>query len=550
MADIDVATKLQLSNLESAQGELRQMQAQIEESLQGLQDTVSNVDASMAALRDEFEAFRKEQAKEHAIDRATTEIVRVRQELDQKFSNYSVVRETMLGVLQATDLALVKKDTISRVSEELMLSTPEYWLAPCLVAVAAWIGNDRDLATRAISEAVKRDEAKTALTMALICRRNGRQDTCYEWLNIYFAHQDSANFSEATLLYIDAYVNGVFGVDEKHICDDYINKWMNEVRGNSTNIEADQEKIWKEYCAGFSYDISTQFPDFNGHVKEYPEIDAYIRRINSVSAINENFSNITSAVVSQDSLKANIDKRLIMLISKYDTKEEALKREEHYYDLVRKLGGDEQTAMQVVTREEQAKREHTLNLVEQMSNVVVTTEDVLPSMRKTAVTFLSDYIQKGFDSYIVEKKDAFPKQITVEVDDWNGTVVDGSEAEALCADYTKHMTQNKDAAVAAAGFKPIQLYAGVGLAVVLAIITLVMGVKWLAALAIVAGIAWCGYSLLTKHNAEKQQQRIIANYTSTITDGQNKIRDICSQWRSAQAVVSEFEKTPSGRIVA
>ena len=248
---IDYEAKKQIQDLIT-------LTSNLQNSIGVINSNVGQVTVSVNALRKEFEAFRNDQAKSQAINRATTELVRVRQELEQKFSNYSVVRETMLGVLQATDLALVKKDTISRVSEELMLSTPEYWLAPCLVAVAAWIGNDRDLAERAIREAVRRDEAKTALTMALICRRNERQQACYEWLSIYFSHQDSSNFSESTLMYIDAYVNGIFGADEKHICDDYINKWMNEVKGNSSNMETMQEQIWKEYCEGFSYEISEQ----------------------------------------------------------------------------------------------------------------------------------------------------------------------------------------------------------------------------------------------------------------------------------------------------
>lgn len=547
MADLDFATKQQLNELATAQGELRVMTAQLQ---QGMVELQNSVETSLGALREEFEAFRKEQAKERAIDRATTEIVRVRQELEQKFSNYSVVRETMLGVLQATDLALVKKDTISRVSEELMLSTPEYWLAPCLVAVAAWIGNDRDLATRAISEAVKRDEAKTALTMALICRRNGRQNTCYEWLSIYFSHQDSSNFSEATLLYIDAYVNGVFGVDEKHICDDYINKWMTEVRGNSTNIDADQEQIWKEYCAGFTYDIAAQFPDLSEHVKEFAEIDAYIRRINSVGAIGEKFSGMISADVNQESLKANIDKRLIQLIGQYDAKEEGLKKEEHYYDLVRRMGGDEQTAMAVVAREEQARREHTLNLVEQMSNVVTTTEDVLPSMRKTAVTFLSGYIQKGFDSFITEKRDAFPKQITITLDDWTGVAASGNEAEALCANYANYMIVKRDADVAAAAFRPIQLYAGLGVAALCLILLLFIGAGPLALIAIPCGGAWALHCWFKKRNAAKEQQQIVADYVQKIVAGENKIRSICSQWRAAQEVVVQFENSPNSRIVA
>lgn len=549
MADLDFATKQRLSNLENAQGELRQMTARLEQSMNNVQSSVDGMNTSLSALRDQFEAFRKEQARERAIDRATTEIVRVRQELDQKFSNYSVVRETMLGVLQATDLALVKKDTISRVSEELMLSTPEYWLAPCLVAVAAWIGNDRDLATRAISEAVKRDEAKTALTMALICRRNGRQNTCYEWLSIYFSHQDSGNFSEATLLYIDAYVNGVFGVDEKHICDDYITKWMNEVRGNSSNIDADQERIWKEYCAGFSYDVSAQFPDLSQYVAEFSDIDAYIRRINSVGAIGENFSNMTAAVVNQDSLKANIDKRLIELIGRYDAKEEGLKKEEHYYDLVRRLSGDEQAAMQIVTREEQNRRERTLNLVEQMTHAVTTTEDVLPSIRKTAVTFLNGYIQKGFDSYITEKRADFPKQVTIRMDDWTGVAATGYEAEALCADYVNHMIPKREAEVAAAAYRPMRLYVGIAIAALCAVAMIFILPPAILLCAAGAGAWWLNCNA-QKRNAANRQQEIMEEYKQRILAGEDKIRSICSQWIAAQTVVARFESTPTGRIVA
>ena len=45
--------------------------------------------------------------------------------------------------------------------------------------------------------------------MALICRRNNRTQTCYEWLSIYFAKQDAADFSEGSFAYIDAYANGI-----------------------------------------------------------------------------------------------------------------------------------------------------------------------------------------------------------------------------------------------------------------------------------------------------------------------------------------------------
>lgn len=122
---------------------------------------VDKVESQMEEVRKDLKKLRKdflemmlEQRRTAALEQATTELVSVRQEMDKKFGNYSVVRNTMVGILQATDAALVRKATISTVSEELMISTPDYWLAPVLVALAAWINNNRDLAERAIREAV------------------------------------------------------------------------------------------------------------------------------------------------------------------------------------------------------------------------------------------------------------------------------------------------------------------------------------------------------------------------------------------------------------
>lgn len=523
---------------------------QLQGTISRVESDVKQVNSNLSSLRSEFEVFRKDQARSSAINQATTELVRVRQELAQRFSNYSVVRETMLGVLQATDLALVKKETISRVSEELMLSTPDYWLAPCLVAVAAWIGNDKDLAERAIREAVRRDEAKTALTMALICRRNERQTTCYEWLSVYFSHQDSGHFSESTLMYIDAYVNGIFGNDEKHICSDYISKWMNEVKANSANIELNQDQIWKDYCSGFSYEVAGQFPDLKTNVEEYDRIDGYIRRINSVEPITTKFNDIQSVKIDPESLKQKIDKRLLQLIGRYDVKEAKLKDEEHYYDLVKKFNGDEQKARDMITREKKQSREKTLNLVEQMTNVIVSPADTTPSMKKTAVSFLSGFINHGFGSYIKEKKEEFPDTITIQMEGWKAQTQDGNDVSRIVADYEREMNTRRQWDITKATVsKPMAMYILGGLAAIVGIVLMfiqpVVGI-----MALVAGAALAIYGFVCKKNMDKKITEINQFYDYKIGDGINRIQRICDQWRSAKVIVADFEGRKIDSVVA
>ncbi len=505
---------------------------------------------NIQVLTQKFQQMVNDQKKQAALQQASTELVRVRQELEQNYGNYKIIRETMLGVLQATDLALVKKATISRVSEELMLSTPKYWLAPCLVAVAAWIGNDRDLAQRAIAEAVKRDEERTAITMALICRRNNRVDTCYEWLSIYFSHQNAANFSEGSFAYIDAYINGVFGPDKKHMCDDYVMQWMNEIRGNSSNLEASQEKTWKEYCSRFSLDISHLYPDLGDAVTEYENINEYVSRIMAVDSIAENLTGINNAYIDQNSLKAKIDKSLIQLISRYNEDEEPLRKEEAYLQAIKYFEGDKEAARQSIIKIEQERQQQTLNLVEQMSNVILTDKDTSPSERKTAVSFLSGYIRKGFHTYITEKKEAFPNQITINVDGWSGTTEDGSNADALCSAFEADMTRRRAAELEKASRsneKTLMIAA-----IVMAVFGLIglVTVTGLGILLLIGAGVLAVLSVKAKKTTAEKIEAIVQSYASRIISGKEKINQTAQQWQNAKNVVYQFESKPVREIIA
>ena len=152
----DIATSINLSSIERRLDKVAESTNRIEREIGQTNSRLTQVTSELNELTEElnglkasFDRFMDDSKRATTLQKAATELIRVRQELEQNFGSYKIVRKTMLGVLQATDLALVKKTTISQVTEELMLSTPDYWLAPCLVAIAGWIGNDRDLAVSA-----------------------------------------------------------------------------------------------------------------------------------------------------------------------------------------------------------------------------------------------------------------------------------------------------------------------------------------------------------------------------------------------------------------
>jgi len=539
-----------INRLERKIDSLRQVTDDVNDHISNIDASIDQMNNDLKDLADSFQKMIVEQKKATALQQASTELVRVRQELEQNYGNYKVIRETMLGVLQATDLALVKKTTISRVSEELMLSTPNYWLAPCLVAISAWIGNDRDLAERAIIEAVKRDEERTALTMALICRRNNKIQTCYEWLSIYFANQDAANFSEGSFTYIDAYVNGVFGPDDKHMCSDYITKWINEIRGSSSLFEKEQEKLWNEYCNKFQKGIEEEFPDLKDSVQEYDRINDYVSRINSVEDITDNFTGIVNAYVDQERLKAMIDKNLISLVSRYDEAEEPLRKEEKYLIEVKKHEGDTDAAKEAIIAAERLRQVKALNLVEQMTRVIRSEGDVSPSEKKTAVSFLRGYINKGFNTYITEKKADFPESITMNINGWIGSTTDGSNSNHLLTDYDEYLSKRcNQEIVEATTIMPRYWMIG---SILLGIFTLIMLIVALPIGVIsILGTGACIYmAIKSKKDIDANIKAINNKYTDMSIQGKDKIEICINQWNRTKSIVNQFINEPITDIIA
>lgn len=523
----------------------------VNNNMQMVSDQMAETQAELRKLKDDFESMMDEQRRAASLQQASTELVTVRQEMERRFGNYSVVRNTMIGILQATDAALVRKVTVSQVSEELMVSTPNYWLAPVLVAIAAWIGNDKDLANRAINEAVKRDNEHTSLVMALICRRNNRTQTCYEWLSRYFATQSSASFDEDEMVYINAYINGVFGQDEKHMCDDYITRWIDEIRGNSSNFEGEQTETWQEYFNRFNVSQGDKYPALKTCVQEFGYIDQYLERVDAVQTIAEDFRKIQDAYVDQDMLRKAVDRHLIKLVSADDRAERTLREKENYLIAVKACGGDAAAARQVVEKRKKETEMNTMNIVEQLTRTISDGRDVLPSEKKTAVSFLRGYINRGFSRYIEEKREAFPQQITIRLNGWSGQTTDGGNAAELHTAYDSFLESQKSAEKAqiAATLNPKRwsifaaVAAGLGL---LGVVT----VPPLGILCLIVGAGLFLYSNKVKKTAAASLAELEQKYQKFSQEGNTEIDQCLAQWNAARSTAQRFASAKPEHIVA
>ena len=526
----------------------------VSEQIGSVDNKVNTTIAQLEELKRDFLQMMEDQKREGEFQRATTELVRVRQEVEQKFGKYMFVRDTMLGVLQATDAKLVRLETITRVSEELMLSTPRYWLSPCLIAVAAWIGNDQSLAERAIKVAMERDPEKTSLCMALICRRNGREDTCFEWLSLYFGRQKATDFSDSTFSFVDAYVNGVFGIDRYHRCDDYITSWVSEIRKTSDNFEKQQTEYWANYFASFSASTGGKYQELKNDVTEFPMIDGYLSRIIASEKIEEEFDTLNKSQVDQDALIRDIDDRLVALVSRYAEEEVGLREEEEYLQAVKEHRGDVETAKIYVEAKRKINEEKKMDLVEKMAEIISGGETKSLSERKTALFFLQNYINNGYHQFLKEKKEAFPSTININVDGWRGPTSDCQNMEYLYNDYANYMNRKRQEELNRINTKaglPAMIAGGVSLLLGIILMIVLGGAGAFFGFLITAvGIVLGVIGIKSYRSIPASIQYVNSNYDNMIKEGQNRIYQAATQWTEVRNAVALFDSKEKGNLIA
>lgn len=546
MADLSsLSISSDLSTIKRQMERLDDKVNSIDKNMGRVSSQVTDIKKELDQLRSDFLMMMDQQRKDTAVSKASTELIALNQEMESKFGNYGVVRKTMVGVLQATDVALVRKTTISQVSEELMISTPDYWLAPVLVAIAAWINNNRDLAERAIKEAVKRDEEHTSLAMALICRRNGRRDTCYEWLSRYFATQNAARIDADSMVYIDAYINGVFGPDDKHLCDDYLSRWIEQVKQSSVNFDEEQTQSWADYFKDFSIQQKVHYPALSNMIAESAAIENYATRLDRIAGIQKKFDGLRVIDVDSEGLASEIDHQLMNLVQSDDKTERALRSRQEELEAIKYYEGDEQKAREMVRQHRQEKIKRTMNIIEQMTRAVREPNRQTESYKKkSAMRFLRPYINSGFNRFMDQSATALPQEITVTVGDWNHKATGIEQLHVLQENYHQHLgglfqKEREDLEANLDSKQHTKIMTGIVLLVIG--IILMFFFPPLGAVLLIFGLIQLFIGISAKGSLEKETQKIVDKYDKQYQDGAETIELVLDEWESAKSDIASKE---------
>ena len=107
------AIERSLSNISQDMGMLNNNLVVVDSNVNNVNSNVKIVYDEIEALAHEFHDFVQIQVRANAKSNSQSRLIQIRQELEKRFGHYDIVRRTTTGILQADDLALVRRNTIS-----------------------------------------------------------------------------------------------------------------------------------------------------------------------------------------------------------------------------------------------------------------------------------------------------------------------------------------------------------------------------------------------------------------------------------------------------
>lgn len=511
------------NNLGAIHGDLQT----IDSSVGTVNDNVKVVYDEIGTLAKEFHDFVNIQQRANRLGQAETRLVKIRQELDKKYGHYDVVRRTTTGILQADDLGIVKKDTISTATEELMIETPNYWLAPCLVALAAWINDQPELAEKAVREGIKRNDEKTSLFFALICRRADRKNACLKWTQRYLANQDEENLDRKAIIILDAFASGLLGADSEGVISRQLTEWLENLADKPGFVEQ-QTKQWSD-----AINLKRKPIDDSSYVylKKYshtwPVLQDILEGANLHAEILSYFTAIFEQEASSASVKAQLDEILTTLVSDFDDEELPLRKEEKFEQFVVDFGGDENRARQNMQVEQTAFETHK-DFTQLLTDAAMKPESSHSSVstQKFAIALSRDWVSNAYNDITAQNRMKIPNEIEINVDTFNDKTTDGQNEGELLAKFGTLVDSEKAKALAQcvlSGFDNFCLYGG-GTIAVIGVAMLFMGNGFLGLIAAIAGIGMIINHFSKKKKMEANRENIEQKFEEKRKKGTEIIR--------------------------
>jgi len=489
-------------------------------------DNVKIVYNEVEKLANEFREYVEIQSLANRKAEAKMNLSAIRDKLKDNFGHYDVVRRTATGILQANDLAIVKSSMLSHVTEKQMIETPNYWLTPCLVALAAWINDDKALAERALAEGIRRNDEKTSLFFGLICRRIGRENSSLKWFARYLEAQDEEKLDRKAVIVLDAFASGLLGNDTENFVYQQIQEWMSNLEAKPGFTERQLDN-WKNAINSKRVPLkSGLYPYLEKYSNTWGNLQDVLEGANLNNDLYEYFKKVFEQKEETKKLKVELDKILDSLVTEFDEEELPLKREEQFEELVVRYNGSESKAHAQMALEKSVYDDYR-DFMQLLTDASMNPEESKSSVatQKFATALSRNNIVTAFNDIVAQNRMNVPYDIEINVDTFNDKTQDGEDEEEVLNRFENLVEQEKQADLSKLKlnmFEQFCLYGGAAV-ILYGIIKSFMD-KSFAFITIILGIGLIIYHFTAKQKVQKLIQKTIENYAQKLESGKQIIR--------------------------
>jgi len=365
---------------------------------------VVTTQAELLELRAQFEAFVAYAERTANIQRAETKLSGLKDDLEREFGHHNVVRRTSIGILQAFDVGNVSNRTVGQISEELMIQTPRYWLAPAVVTLAAWSQGNEETATVSVAEAFRRDPRKTALFFALVLRRQARMEAAVRWLRQYLLGMDPLLLTREFVVVLECINVGAFGPQGEALAAEKLLEWNTQLRRDPDIVDR-QVEAWRAFIATRSQRLDDdQFPVLRTTSPQWQSVQYVLEMASALPVTIEWFEAVQRRIDHRSGAAHDVlDSILEDLVTEFDEDELPLRREILFHEAVIDENGDLPRARSRADTLQSALDEH-IDIVTLQTNAAIQPDvaGVGAGTQRTAIATSRDDAISGVGAFTAE----------------------------------------------------------------------------------------------------------------------------------------------------
>jgi len=386
------------------------------------------LESELVKLADAFADFVEADLKHKALQLAETRQGNLKQDLQIKFGYYAEVRRMATGILQGVDTGVVSDETLKFTTEEVMIKAPGYWLAPALVALAAWVRSDKSTNEKALNEALKRDDYKTTLFFMLVMRRLTRNDASLKWLERYFMHQNPHNLDREFIIILEAVTTGVFPPASRQLMMINVKNWLDQLT-QGDNFINEQKAQWVRFFEAKGPLPDGKYPLLEKFATNWIDLASSMRFAKTHGVLQSHFNNIFSATSDfSKSVKVQLDEILSLLVTNFDDEELPLQEQVRLNQLIIQMDGDKKSAQAMIDAEKHIFNEQ-VDFLQMLTNAAFNPElaGATKVTQALAVSISQPWIVEAHDTFTGNSRNKIPATVDLNIDGFISSTKDGSD---------------------------------------------------------------------------------------------------------------------------